>query len=87
MGFRSRRPTHEPLLTTRYKALLLTRARQHFHRAVEDWRHDVWSAESRFQLYWAGERVRLFRQLRVSLDFTCQKRSVQASGFSLVVRG
>ncbi|GBM23921.1 hypothetical protein AVEN_52124-1 [Araneus ventricosus] len=31
MGFRSRRPTHVPLLTARHKALCLVWARQHCH--------------------------------------------------------
>ncbi|GFY09065.1 HTH_Tnp_Tc3_2 domain-containing protein [Trichonephila clavipes] len=36
MGFRSRRPTHIPLLTARHKALSLIWARQHHHWTVDD---------------------------------------------------
>ncbi|GBM30475.1 hypothetical protein AVEN_237700-1 [Araneus ventricosus] len=47
MGSQSRRPTRIPLLTARNKALLLFWARQHYHFAVDDWKHVTWSDESR----------------------------------------
>ncbi|GBM04800.1 hypothetical protein AVEN_20233-1 [Araneus ventricosus] len=58
MGFRSRRTTIVPLLTTRHKALCIARTRQHSHWTADDWKHVAWSDESRFQLYWADGRVR-----------------------------
>ncbi|GBM93836.1 hypothetical protein AVEN_193924-1 [Araneus ventricosus] len=58
MVSQSRRPTRVPLLTARHKALLLSRARQHYHWTVDDWKHVVWSDESRFQLYRTDARVR-----------------------------
>ncbi|GFT59571.1 HTH_Tnp_Tc3_2 domain-containing protein [Trichonephila clavipes] len=49
-GFRSRRPTHVPLLTSRHKALRLAWARQHRHWTVDDRKHIAFSDESFFQL-------------------------------------
>ncbi|GBM19684.1 hypothetical protein AVEN_199853-1 [Araneus ventricosus] len=62
MGSQSRRPTLVPLLTARYKALLLSWARQHYHWTVVDWKHVAWSDESRFQLYRTYARVRVWRR-------------------------
>ncbi|GBM06925.1 hypothetical protein AVEN_147860-1 [Araneus ventricosus] len=62
MGSQSRRPTRVPLLTARHKALLISWARQHYHWTVDDWKYVAWSDESRFQLYQADARVRVWRQ-------------------------
>ncbi|GBO41356.1 hypothetical protein AVEN_56651-1 [Araneus ventricosus] len=51
MGSQSRRPTRVPLLTALHKALLLSWTRQYYNWTVDDWKHVVWSDESRFQLY------------------------------------
>ncbi|GFV17083.1 HTH_Tnp_Tc3_2 domain-containing protein [Trichonephila clavipes] len=48
IGFRSRRSTRVPLLTTRYKALHLAWARQHRHWTVDYWKHVAWPDESLF---------------------------------------
>ena len=81
MGFRGRRPTRVPLLTARHKTL----ARQHRHWTVEDWKHVAWSDESRFQLYRADGRVRVWRQPHESMDPACQQGTVQAGGASVMV--
>ncbi|GFY19169.1 HTH_Tnp_Tc3_2 domain-containing protein [Trichonephila clavipes] len=43
MGYRSRRPTHVPLLTAQHKALRLTWASQYRHWAVHDRKHVAWA--------------------------------------------
>ncbi|GBO30503.1 hypothetical protein AVEN_255018-1 [Araneus ventricosus] len=45
MGSQSRRSTLVPFLTARYKALLLSWARQHQYWTVDDWKHVAWSDE------------------------------------------
>ncbi|GBO07045.1 hypothetical protein AVEN_118295-1 [Araneus ventricosus] len=62
MCSQSRRPTRVPLLTARYNALRLSRARQHYHWTADYWTHVAWSDESRFQLYRTNARVRVWRQ-------------------------
>lgn len=87
MGFRSRRPTRVPLLTPRHKALRLAWARQHRHWTVDDWKNVAWSDESRYQLYRADGRVRVWRQPHESMDPSCQQGTVQAGGGSVMVWG
>ena len=74
-------------MTARHKALRLTWARQHRHWTVEDWKHVVWSDESRFQLLRADGRVRVWRQPHEYMDPTCQQGTVQAGGGSVMVCG
>ncbi|GBM08840.1 hypothetical protein AVEN_57397-1 [Araneus ventricosus] len=62
MGSQSRRPTSVPLLTARHKALRLSWARQPYHWTADDWKHVVWSDESRFQLYRTDAHVQVWRQ-------------------------
>ncbi|GFU11832.1 transposable element Tcb2 transposase [Trichonephila clavipes] len=85
LGFQNRRPTRVPLLTERHKALRLAWARQQRHWTVDDWKHVAWSDESPFQLSRADGRVRIWRQPHASMDPTCQQRSVQAGGDSVMV--
>lgn len=87
MGFRSRRPTRVPLMTVRHKALRLAWAREHQHWTVEDWKHVAWSDESRFQLYRADGRVRVWRKPHESMDPACQQGTVQAGEGSVMVWG
>ncbi|GBN80718.1 Transposable element Tcb2 transposase [Araneus ventricosus] len=87
MGFQSRRPTRVPLMTAQHKSLRLAWARQHRHWTVDDWKHVSWSDESRFQLYRADGRVRVWRQPHESMDPTCQQWTVQAGGGSVMVWG
>ncbi|GFX40068.1 HTH_Tnp_Tc3_2 domain-containing protein [Trichonephila clavipes] len=87
MGFWSRRPTLLPLLTARHKALLLAWARQQQHWTVYDWKHVVWSDESRFQLNLADGRIRVWRQPHESMDPICQQGTVQADGGSVMIWG
>ncbi|GBM13667.1 hypothetical protein AVEN_148189-1 [Araneus ventricosus] len=83
MCSQSRRPTLVPLLTARYKALLLSWARQHYHWTVDDWKRVAWSDESRFQLYRTDERVRppkspemnIIEDIRDSLLHAVENRS------------
>ncbi|GBN68482.1 hypothetical protein AVEN_135315-1 [Araneus ventricosus] len=51
-----------PFLTALHKALLLSWARQHYHRTVDDWKHVTLSDESRFQSYRKNARVRVWRR-------------------------
>ncbi|GFW01611.1 uncharacterized protein TNCV_4085261 [Trichonephila clavipes] len=77
MGFRSRRLSHLPLLTARYKALLFAWVRQHQHWTVDDGKHVAWSDESHFQLNQSNGLVWLFmRQSHESKRHTCQQRTV-----------
>ena len=87
MGFRSRRPSRVPLLTKRHKALRLAWARQHRHWTLNDWKNVVWSDESRFQLYRADGRVRVWRKPHESMDPSCLQGTVQAGGGSVMVWG
>ncbi|GBL78234.1 Transposable element Tcb2 transposase [Araneus ventricosus] len=87
IGFRGRRTTIVPLLTARHKALCIARARQHSHWAVNNWKHVAWSDESRFQLYRADGRVRVWRKPHESMDLTCQQGTVQSGGASVMVWG
>ncbi|GBM96405.1 Transposable element Tcb2 transposase [Araneus ventricosus] len=87
MGFRSRKTTIVPLLTERHKALCIAWARQHSHCTVDDWKHIVWSDESRFQLYREDGRVQVWRNPHESMDPTCQQGTVQSGGASVMVWG
>ncbi|GBN11447.1 hypothetical protein AVEN_222260-1 [Araneus ventricosus] len=87
MGFRSRRTTIVPLLIEGHKALCIARARQHCHWTVDDWKHVAWSDESRFQLYRADGRVRVWRKPHESMDPTCQQGTAQSGGTSVMVWG
>jgi transposase len=87
MGIRSRRPSRVPLMTARHKAMRLAWARQHRHWTVEDWKNVAWSDESRFQLYRADGRVRVWRKPHEAMDPACQQGIVQAGGASVMVWG
>ncbi|GBM54985.1 hypothetical protein AVEN_82533-1 [Araneus ventricosus] len=87
MGFRSRRAAIVPLLTAQHKALCIAWAHQHSHWIVDDWKHVAWSDESRFQLYRADGRVRIWRKPHESMDPTCQQGTVQSGGASVMVWG
>ncbi|GBM10961.1 hypothetical protein AVEN_171442-1 [Araneus ventricosus] len=75
------------LLTARRKALCIAWARQHSHWTVDDWKHVAWSDESRFQLYRADGRVRVWRNPHESMNPTYQQRTVQSGGASVMVWG
>ncbi|GFV09952.1 transposable element Tcb2 transposase [Trichonephila clavipes] len=71
--------------TARYKALLLTWARQHQHWTVDDWKHVAWADESPFQLNRSNGRVRVGIQPHESMDPICQLETIQAGGSSVMV--
>ncbi|GBM02865.1 hypothetical protein AVEN_52041-2 [Araneus ventricosus] len=52
---------------------------------IDDWKHVAWSDESRFQLYRADGRVRVWRKPHKSMGPTCQQGTVQSGGASVVV--
>ncbi|GBL98363.1 hypothetical protein AVEN_187707-1 [Araneus ventricosus] len=79
MGSQRRRPTRVPLLTAWHKSLLLSWARQHYHWTVDDWKHVIWSDESRFQLYRSDAHVRVWRQHHLSIDPVCQQGTIWRS--------
>ncbi|GBO37584.1 hypothetical protein AVEN_86993-1 [Araneus ventricosus] len=85
MGSQNRRPTRVPLLTARYKVLLLPWARQHYHWTVDDRKHVAWSDESRFQLYRKDARVRVCRRHHQSIDPVCRQGTIQSDGASVMV--
>ncbi|GFT50559.1 transposable element Tcb2 transposase [Trichonephila clavipes] len=64
-----------PLLTAQHKTLRIAWTGQHRHWTADDWKHVVWSDESRFQLIPDAGRVRVRRQPHELKDPTCQKCS------------
>ncbi|GFV57448.1 transposable element Tcb2 transposase [Trichonephila clavipes] len=50
-------------------------------------KHAAWSNESRFQLNRVDGRVRVWRQTHEYMNFTCQPRTVQVGGGSVMVWG
>ncbi|XDV11899.1 hypothetical protein PO909_000694 [Leuciscus waleckii] len=50
MGYNSRRPHREPLISTTNRKKMLQFARAHQNWTVEDWKNVAWSDESRFLL-------------------------------------
>ncbi|GBN81873.1 hypothetical protein AVEN_140430-2 [Araneus ventricosus] len=88
MGSQSRRPTRLPLLTARYIAFRLCWARQHYHWTADDWKHVVWSDESRFQLYRTDARVEYGDNINNPywiIHPVCQQGTVQSGGASVMV--
>ncbi|GFU34557.1 transposable element Tcb2 transposase [Trichonephila clavipes] len=81
------KPKRVPLLTARYKALRLGRARQHRHWIDDVWKHVAWSDESCFHLNRSDGRVRVWRQPYEFMDPTCQQGTVQAVRGSMMVWG
>ncbi|GBN02112.1 hypothetical protein AVEN_191264-1 [Araneus ventricosus] len=71
MVVRSRRTTIVPLLTARHKDLCIAWVHQHSHSTVYDRKHVAWSDDSRFQLYRADGRVRVWKKPHDSMDPTC----------------
>ncbi|GBM03050.1 hypothetical protein AVEN_14561-1 [Araneus ventricosus] len=73
------------LLTARHTASCLAWARQHRHWTVDGWKHVTWFDESRFQLFRADGRVRIWRQPHESMAPTCQQGTVQSGRASVMV--
>ena len=65
----------------------LARAVSTIHWITEDWKNVAWSDESRFQLYRADGRARVWRKPHEAMDPACQQRIVQAGGASVMVWG
>ncbi|GBN80661.1 hypothetical protein AVEN_183805-1 [Araneus ventricosus] len=86
MGFRSRSATRVLLLTARHTALCLAWARQHCHWTIDGWKHVAWLDESRFQLFRADGRVRIWRQTHESMAPTCQQGTVQSDSLQRAVQ-
>ncbi|GBM35726.1 hypothetical protein AVEN_58408-1 [Araneus ventricosus] len=85
MSFRSRSATRVLLLTARHTALCLAWARQHRHWTVDGWKHVEWFDESRFQLFRADGRVRIWRKPHASMGPTFQQGTVQFGRASVMV--
>ncbi|GFV37028.1 uncharacterized protein TNCV_2381751 [Trichonephila clavipes] len=60
-------------------------ARQHRHWTVDDWKHDAWSDEFRFQLNRDDGCVQVRRKTPESMDPTCTLETVQDGGGSVTI--
>ncbi|KAG8190003.1 hypothetical protein JTE90_000103 [Oedothorax gibbosus] len=54
---------------------------------LQQWRNVIWSDESRFQLFHAVGRQRVWRTQHEAMDPACQVGTVQANGLSVLVWG
>ncbi|KAJ8871701.1 hypothetical protein PR048_028028 [Dryococelus australis] len=85
MGYGSKRLTIAPLLTARHRAQRLTWAREVANWTLEDLKHVAWSDESRYRLFRADGRVRVWRKPNKAMDSICQQGTVQAGGGSVMM--
>lgn len=87
LGYGSRRPTRVPLLTRRHRTIRRAFANNHHGWTLQQWRNVIWSDESRFQLFHADGRHRVWRTPHEAMDPACQVGTVQAGGLSVMVWG
>ncbi|GBN46481.1 Transposable element Tcb2 transposase [Araneus ventricosus] len=87
MGFESRRPTKVQLLNARHRAARLAWARESREWTLEDWNCVAWSDESRFRLFHADRRLKIWRQPQEVMDPSCHVGTVQGHGGSIMVWG
>ncbi|GBM24470.1 hypothetical protein AVEN_41114-1 [Araneus ventricosus] len=87
MSFGSRRPTRVPLFNARHRAARLAWAREHREWTLEDWKRVAWTDKSRFRLFQADGRPRIWRQSHEAMDPSCQVGTVQRHGGSIMVWG
>ncbi|GBM53755.1 Transposable element Tcb2 transposase [Araneus ventricosus] len=62
-------------------------AREHREWTREDWKRVAWSDESRFRLFRADGKLRIWRQVHEAMDPACQVGTVQGHGGSIMVWG
>ena len=87
LGYGSRRPTRVPLLTPRHRTIRRAFATNHHGWTLQQWRNVIWSDESRYQLFHADGRHRVWRTPHEAMDPACQVGTVQAGGLSVMVWG
>ncbi len=76
----SRRPAKKPLLALESKTTRLEWARHHLHRRLHHWRHDIFSAESRYLLHRASGRVSVRREAGQRFQKDCVLPTVAHDG-------
>ncbi|GFW67661.1 HTH_Tnp_Tc3_2 domain-containing protein [Trichonephila clavipes] len=80
MSFGSRQSTGVPLLNARHRAARLAWARKHIDWILEDWKRVAWSDESRFRLFNAVGKLRIWRLAPEAMSHVCQVGIVQGHG-------
>ena len=61
MGFRGRAATHKPKITMRNAKHRLEWCKAHHHWTLEQWKHVIWSDESRFTIWQSDGRIWVWR--------------------------
>ncbi len=87
MGYGSRRPNRVPLLSAKHKKLRLQWAKERKHWTLEDWKNIAWSDESRFLLFHADGRTRVWRKPHEYMHPSCRVSTLQAGGGGVMVWG
>lgn len=84
-GIRCRRPAKVPVLTQRHQRLRLQWARQHVNNV--NWNRVVFSDESRFNLFNADGRIRVYRRRNERFADNCVMENQRYGGGSVMVWG
>ncbi len=84
MGYSSRRPHLEPLLSAKNRKQRLQFTQAHRNWTIEDWKNVACFDESRFLLRHSDGRVRIWCKEHESMDPFCLVSTVQAGGGVMV---
>ena len=86
-GLQARRPAVRPQLLPRHRAARLAWARQHLRFTIREWRHVLFTDESRFQLSFADGRHRVYRRRGERYADNCIMQRAPYGGGGVMVWG
>ncbi len=85
MGYSSKRPHQEPLLSAKNRKRRLQFAQAHQNWKIEDLKNVDWSDESQFLLWHSDGRVNIWWKEHEIMDSSCLFTTVQSAGGGVMV--